>query len=232
MSDTENMSATENIDTISENEQVDASSDEELYLDDDPQTLNTVPFPSDDEENNDDDDEMDYERPAEEKESTNENVVLSTANEDGTKEETVDEESDDETDDEEVESDMLRKLDENIYGDTLLYYHPEIKQNNYNEILAMCKTVRDKDGIIIDPMHKTIPWLTKYERARVLGIRSKQLNHGADAFIEVPPGMISGYKIAVEELKAKKIPFIIRRPIPNGGNEFWKLEDLEILNSY
>ena len=136
------------------------------------------------------------------------------------------------SDDEEVESEMLQKLDENIYGDTLLYYHPEIKQNNYTEILAMCKTVRDKSGVIIDPMHKTIPWLTKYERARVLGLRSKQLNHSADPFIEVPPGMISGYNIAVEELKSKKIPFIIRRPIPNGGNEFWKLEDLEILNSY
>ena len=226
------MSDTENIDTISENEEIDAPSDEELYLDDDPQTLNTVPFPSDGDDD-DEDDDMDYERPAEEKEPTNENVVLSTGNEDDIKKDTDEEESEeDETDDEEVESDMLRKLDENIYGDTLLYYHPEIKQNNYNEILAMCKTVRDKDGIIIDPMHKTIPWLTKYERARVLGIRSKQLNHGADAFIEVPPGMISGYKIAVEELKAKKIPFIIRRPIPNGGNEFWKLEDLEILNSY
>ena len=54
----------------------------------------------------------------------------------------------------------------------------------------------------------------------------------ADNKNEVPPGMISGYNIAVEELKSKKIPFIIRRPIPNGGNEFWKLEDLEILNSY
>jgi DNA-directed RNA polymerase I, II, and III subunit RPABC2 len=136
------------------------------------------------------------------------------------------------TDDEEVESEMLRKLEKDAYADILLNYHPEIKQNNYNDILAMCKIVRDAKGIITDGLHKTIPWLTKYERARVLGLRTKQLNNGADAFIEIPPGMINGNKIALEELNQKKVPFIIRRPIPNGGTEYWRLEDLELLNSY
>jgi DNA-directed RNA polymerase I, II, and III subunit RPABC2 len=135
-------------------------------------------------------------------------------------------------DDEEVESEMLRKLEKDAYADILLNYHPEIKQNNYNDILAMCKIVRDAKGIITDGLHKTIPWLTKYERARVLGLRAKQLNNGADAFIEIPPGMINGNKIAMEELNQKKVPFIIRRPIPNGGTEYWRLEDLELLNSY
>jgi DNA-directed RNA polymerase I, II, and III subunit RPABC2 len=136
------------------------------------------------------------------------------------------------TDDDEVESEMLRKLEKDAYADILLGYHPEIKQNNYNDILAMCKIVRDAKGIITDGLHKTIPWLTKYERARVLGLRTKQLNNGADAFIEIPPGMINGDKIALEELNQKKVPFIIRRPIPNGGTEYWRLEDLELLNSY
>ena len=140
-------------------------------------------------------------------------------------------ESDDDDTDED-ETDMLRKLEKDAYSDILLNYHPETKHANYNEILAMCKIVRDSNGIVSDDMHKTLTWLTKYERARVLGLRSKQLSYGADAFIDVPAGMISGYKIAVEELSQKKIPFIIRRPIPNGGSEYWKLEDLELLNSY
>ena len=29
------------------------------------------------------------------------------------------------------------------------------------------------------------------------------------------------------ELKLKRIPFIIRRPLPNGGSEYWKIQDLE-----
>ena len=143
-----------------------------------------------------------------------------------------DDDADDNTDDDEIESDMLKKLEKDTYEDILLSYHPEIKQNNYNEILAMCKITRGGGGIISDVLHRTLPWLTKYERARVLGLRSKQLSNGADAFIEIPSGMISGYKIAVEELSQKRIPFIIRRPIPNGGSEYWKLEDLELLNSY
>ena len=145
---------------------------------------------------------------------------------------TDDEDEDEDDEDDEVDSEMLRKLDKDEYSGILLDYHPEIKQNNYNDIIAMCKVVRDSNGVISDGFHKTIPWLTKYERARVLGIRAKQLNNGADAFVEVPSSMISGYKIAIEELKAKKIPFIIRRPIPNGGTEYWKLQDLELLETY
>ena len=148
-------------------------------------------------------------------------------------EDNTDEDDEDEDgDDEDMDSDMLRKLEKDEYSDILIDYHPEIKQNNYNDIVAMCTVVRDKSGIISDDFHKTIPWLTKYERARVLGIRAKQLNNGGDAFVQVPSSMISGYKIAIEELKAKKIPFIIRRPIPNGGTEYWRLEDLELLETY
>ena len=149
----------------------------------------------------------------------------------GIEDENTDDDDEDE-DDEDVDSEMLRKLEKDEYSDILIDYHPEIKQNNYNDIVAMCTVVRDKSGIISDDFHKTIPWLTKYERARVLGIRAKQLNNGADAFVQVPSSMISGYKIAIEELKAKKIPFIIRRPIPNGGTEYWRLEDLELLETY
>ena len=167
---------------------------------------------------------------------TDESIEEATSkSEDDGEEEDVGEEEDTtstEEEEEEVESEMLRKLEKDAYADILLSYHPEIKQNNYNEILAMCKIVRDAKGIITDGLHKTIPWLTKYERARVLGLRAKQLNNGADAFIEIPPGMINGDKIALEELNQKKIPFIIRRPIPNGGTEYWRLEDLELLNSY
>ena len=145
-----------------------------------------------------------------------------------------DEEEEDEEDeeDEELDSEMLRKLEKDEYSNILTDYHPEIKQNNYNDIVAMCQIVRDGKGVISDDFHKTIPWLTKYERARVLGIRTKQLNNGADPFVQVPSSMISGYKIAIEELKAQKIPFIIRRPIPNGGTEYWRLEDLELLGTY
>jgi DNA-directed RNA polymerase subunit K/omega len=49
-------------------------------------------------------------------------------------------------------------------------------------------------------------------------------------FVKVPEGVIDGYLIALKELEEKKIPFIIRRPLPNRGSEYWHLEDLQIIN--
>ena len=79
----------------------------------------------------------------------------------------------------------------------------------------------------IDDLHKTLPYLTKYEKTRVIGQRAKQINSGAYPFVKVPENVIDGYIIAEIELKEKRIPFIIRRPMPNGGSEYWKIKDLE-----
>ena len=81
----------------------------------------------------------------------------------------------------------------------------------------------------MDPLHTTLPFVTKYERARILGERTKQLNAGAKALVEVEPEVIDGYLIALKEFEEKKIPFIVKRPMPNGGCEYWKLKDLDIL---
>ena len=76
----------------------------------------------------------------------------------------------------------------------------------------------------------TNPYITKYEKARILGQRAKQIDNGAKPFVSVPPATIDGYLVALEELKQKKIPFIIRRPLPNKGFEYWSINDLEILD--
>jgi DNA-directed RNA polymerase subunit K/omega len=131
--------------------------------------------------------------------------------------------------DSDTEEEYFQKLESDINTDQLIAFHPELLQSNYQEIKTMCKITRNKKGIIIDPLHTTIPFLTKYEKARILGVRSKQLNNNADPFVDVPPNMISGLLIAEEELKQKKMPFIVRRPLPNGGSEYWRVEDLEII---
>ena len=100
--------------------------------------------------------------------------------------------------------------------------------NNYDEISAMARVIRDKNNNVIDDLHRTIPYLTKYEKARILGQRAKQINSGAKAFVKVPENIIDGYLVAELELMQKRIPFIIRRPIAGGGCEYWNLKDLEI----
>jgi DNA-directed RNA polymerase subunit K/omega len=122
----------------------------------------------------------------------------------------------------------LQKFDESTKHNIISEFHPEMQVHNYDEIDILTTIVRDPNGIIVDPMHRTLPFITKYERARVLGERAKQLNSGAKAFIEVEPTLIDGYLIALKEYDAKKIPFIIKRPLPNGGCEYWRFRDLEI----
>jgi DNA-directed RNA polymerase I, II, and III subunit RPABC2 len=134
----------------------------------------------------------------------------------------------DQDDDEDEDGELyLQKFDNSLNENYLVNFHPECVVQNYDEILSMVIVLRDKDGIIVDDLHKTIPYLTKYEKARILGQRAKQINSGSQPFIKVPENVIDGYIIAELELKEKKIPFIIRRPLPNGGSEYWSIKDLE-----
>ena len=136
---------------------------------------------------------------------------------------------DDEDDDEDEDENYLQKFDRDINHNYIKENHTECIVHNYDEVNAMKNVVRDESNIIIDPLHKTTPILTKYERTRVLGQRSKQIESGAKPFIKVPESVIDSYVIAELELKARVIPFIIKRPIPNGSCEYWNLKDLEFV---
>jgi len=135
------------------------------------------------------------------------------------------EEDDDDSDDEQY----LQKFDEQLRKNIVNEYHPELIIHSNDDIQAYTRIVKNDKGIIVDPLHTTLPFVTKYERARILGERTKQLNAGAKALVEVEPDVIDGYLIALKEFEEKKIPFIVKRPMPNGGCEYWKLKDLEII---
>ena len=138
-----------------------------------------------------------------------------------------DDEEEDEDDD--YDENYLQKFDNEIVKSYVTDFHPECFNHNYDEIAKLSIVTKNSEGIIIDPLHRTIPYLTKYEKARVLGQRSKQIETGAKPLVKVPEFVIDAYIIAELELKEKKIPFIIRRPIPGGGCEYWNLKDLEMI---
>ena len=73
---------------------------------------------------------------------------------------------------------------------------------------------------------KTFPFLTKYEKTRIIGVRIEQLSHGAKPNISTK-GLGSIREIAEEELRLRKTPFIIVRDLPNGTKEYWKIEEFE-----
>ena len=71
----------------------------------------------------------------------------------------------------------------------------------------------------------TTRYLTKYERARVLGTRALQISMNAPVMVELA-GETDPLDIAAKELREKKIPFIIRRHLPDGSYEDWSVEEL------
>ncbi|MBE18331.1 MAG: hypothetical protein CMH79_06175 [Nitrospinae bacterium] len=77
--------------------------------------------------------------------------------------------------------------------------------------------------------YKTKPFLTKYERTRVLSERTQQLANGSISFLKNPEAYHNIYEIAIQELRQKKIPFIIKRSFSSNNFELWKLEDLLII---
>ena len=140
-----------------------------------------------------------------------------------------DDEEEDEDEDENKDENYLQKFNNSLKTNVISEHHPELIVQNFHEVDALCAIVRDEDGLIIDPFHRTLPFVTKYEKAKVLGERAKQINAGAETFVEVGDEIVDGYLIAMAEFEQKKIPMIIRRPLPNGGSEFWRMADLEIL---
>lgn len=116
-----------------------------------------------------------------------------------------------------------------VHHDEVMLLHPESSAHNYDEIQKASIVTRNENNIIVDKLHTSMPILTKYERAKILGQRTKQLNEGSEPFITWDRPTMDNSLIAEEELMQKKLPFIIQRPMPNGGFEYWHVKDLEVI---
>ena len=113
---------------------------------------------------------------------------------------TEDEDTSDEED--EVKEDYLKKFDREVMANYVDVYHPESRMHNYDEEEVYQLLKRSQE--IIDDLHRTLPFMTKFEKARILGIRAKQLNEGAQPFVKVPPNIVTVYTIAQMELENKR----------------------------
>lgn len=79
---------------------------------------------------------------------------------------------------------------------------------------------------VSDDERITKPFLFKYERVRLLGIRTRQLALGAKPMIKNSDNL-SSKEIAELEIKFNVIPLKIVRPLPNGKKEKWKISELK-----
>lgn len=95
-------------------------------------------------------------------------------------------------------------------------------KNDYNDVMRRAEGVNDIN-------HQTDPFMTKYEYTRIRGVRLQQLASGCPPYVVVPPHVSSIEEIFELEFMQKKLPYIIKRPLPNGEFEYWKFKNLMYL---
>ena len=105
----------------------------------------------------------------------------------------------------------------------------ELTEKEIANIDKECEIIRIRQVITKDLQHKPVeitnkdglivtgpPTLTRFEKARIMGARALQLSLGAPIFIKIPENATTSLEIAMEELKQRVIPIVIKRTLPNG----------------
>ncbi|GFU91571.1 DNA-directed RNA polymerases I, II, and III subunit RPABC2 [Trichonephila clavipes] len=100
----------------------------------------------------------------------------------------------------------------------------EIEENK-DENFALIPASESKPQL--NQKRSTTPFMTKYEIARVLGTRALQIAMNAPVMVELE-GETDALQIAMKELRAQKIPIVIRRYLPDGSYEDWGVDELII----
>jgi DNA-directed RNA polymerase subunit K/omega len=129
-----------------------------------------------------------------------------------------------------IDADVIAPTDELPKDDplaALLKHHPECVID-YAEKISPKIPLLFSPPLNKDPNHRSVPFLTQYERTKIIGMRANQLSQGARPYIDVPEYMTDVGEIARLELKERRLPFLVRRPMPDGSHEYWRLSDLII----
>ncbi|KAL3821135.1 hypothetical protein ACJIZ3_007040 [Penstemon smallii] len=110
----------------------------------------------------------------------------------------------------------------------------EVEEENNNEEAPDPLEVEGDEKQEQEPVErprKTSKYMTKYERARILGTRALQISMNAPVMVELE-GETDPLEIAMKELRERKIPFTIRRYLPDGSYEDWGVDELIVEDSW
>ncbi|KAL6321301.1 hypothetical protein AAG906_016335 [Vitis piasezkii] len=108
----------------------------------------------------------------------------------------------------------------------------EEAENNNNEDVPDALEAEEKEvHATVERPRKTSKYMTKYERARILGTRALQISMNAPVMVELE-GETDPLEIAMKELRERKIPFTIRRYLPDGSYEDWGVDELIVEDSW
>ncbi|XVF53663.1 hypothetical protein PTKIN_Ptkin05aG0116800 [Pterospermum kingtungense] len=108
----------------------------------------------------------------------------------------------------------------------------DLENNNNDDVPEPIETEEKEDQEAKDKTTgKTSKYMTKYERARILGTRALQISMNAPVMVELE-GETDPLEIAMKELRERKIPFTIRRYLPDGSYEDWGVDELIVEDSW
>ena len=136
----------------------------------------------------------------------------------------------------EINNDTDKEIIDNSVENAITLYrkvregkNKELTEKQIADIEKECEIIRNRQVITKDLQHKPVeiinkdglivtgpPTLTRFEKARIMGARALQLSLGAPVFIEIPKNATTSLEIAMEELKQRVIPIVIKRTLPNG----------------
>lgn len=123
---------------------------------------------------------------------------------------------------------FLEDYDEGNFSDEEFVEPGVVKEeeDNAQAFTSDVKQVPKKRELAI-PKDKrsTTPYMTKYERARILGTRALQISMNSPVLVDIE-GETDPLQIAIKELSQRKIPLVIRRYLPDGSYEDWGCDEL------
>jgi len=100
--------------------------------------------------------------------------------------------------------------------------HPEVKPVFRSEVVDTIKQPR-----------MTQPYFSKHEYTALIATRAQQIADGAKPLVDLKGMKTSDpmfiWNVAKREIEERKLPYIIRRQLPNNTSEFWSVQELEIM---
>ena len=124
-------------------------------------------------------------------------------------------EDEDNYEDEDLKDDINEDFEEKLDDENDIF--SDIEPDNF---INLNKRIPDDE-------RSTRPVLTKYEKVRLIGTRTKQISDGSKIFIKSKSSK-SAKEIAELELKHKVIPLKVKRYFHDGSFEIWSVKELDI----
>jgi DNA-directed RNA polymerase subunit K/omega len=111
----------------------------------------------------------------------------------------------------------------------LTTHHPECRLDYQEQVLDKLPLTSYPPDHGRDSRHTSVPYLTTFEKTKLIGLRATMIAKGSPLFIERPPHVTDVLELARMEVEQKKVPVILKRLMPDGTFEYWRLSDLLVV---